>query len=119
MFGSKTDMKNWAAERIVDLNSRGFANAGLYDPPGVGGTHVMYVLHHADRPSLYAGLPDRPHISAFVQAWKGLVKPVALAGIALAAIAGFLHWVIAGPNEVQPEDEAAARRLLHPADDPR
>jgi len=49
MFGSKTDMTNWAGERIVDLKSRGFENAGLYDPPGVGGTHVMYVLHHADR----------------------------------------------------------------------
>jgi formate dehydrogenase iron-sulfur subunit len=117
MFGSKTNMKEWAAERIVDLKSRGFENAGLYDPPGVGGTHVMYVLHHADRPSLYAGLPDKPRISAFVEVWKGLVKPVALAGIAFAVIAGFLHWVVAGPQEVQPEDEEAARRLLHPSGD--
>ena len=46
------------------------------------GTHVMYVLHHADKPSIYAGLPDNPHISSFVDAWKGLFKPVALAGIA-------------------------------------
>jgi formate dehydrogenase iron-sulfur subunit len=35
-------------------------HAGLYDPAGVGGTHVMYVLHHADKPQLYHGLPDRP-----------------------------------------------------------
>src|SRR6201999_3918791 len=107
--GTKDDMKKWADGRIKDLNSRGFTNAGLYDPPGVGGTHVMYVLHHADRPSLYAGLPDDPHISAFVQAWNGFIKPLALAGIAFTAIAGFLHWIIEGPNEVQPEDEAAAR----------
>ena len=45
VFGSKDDMKEHAAERIVDLKSRGFDNAGLYDPEGVGGTHVMYVLH--------------------------------------------------------------------------
>ena len=55
MFGSKADMTHWAGERVIDLKARGFENAGLYDPPGVSGTHVMYVLHHADRPSLYAG----------------------------------------------------------------
>jgi formate dehydrogenase iron-sulfur subunit len=49
VFGTKEDMKEHAAERIVDLKERGFENAGLYDPAGVGGTHVMYVLHHADR----------------------------------------------------------------------
>ncbi len=49
-FGSKEDMKEHAAGRIVDLKSRGYQNAGLYDPQGVGGTHVMYVLKHADKP---------------------------------------------------------------------
>jgi formate dehydrogenase iron-sulfur subunit len=116
LFGSKSAMTEWAGERITDLKSRGFANAGLYDPPGVGGTHVMYVLHHADRPSLYAGLPDNPRISSLVDIWKGLLKPVSLAGIAVAAIAGFLHWITEGQNEVQPEDEAEARRLLHKDD---
>ena len=76
----------------------------------------MYVLHHADRPGLYAGLPKDPHISAFVSAWKGLLKPVALAGVAFAAVAGFLHWIVAGPNEVQPEDEAEAKQLLATAE---
>jgi formate dehydrogenase iron-sulfur subunit len=112
MFGSKADMTHWAGERIEDLKSRGFANAGLYDPPGVSGTHVMYVLHHADKPSIYAGLPDDPHISALVSAWKGLLKPVALAGVALAVVSGFLHWVIEGPNEVQPKDDAEAQHLI-------
>src|SRR6478609_5998448 len=104
-FGTKEEMVALSDKRIVDLKSRGFANAGLYDPPGVSGTHVMYVLHHADRPSIYAGLPDNPHISAFVDVWKGVLKPLALAGVAFAVIAGFLHWIIEGPNEVQPEDE--------------
>jgi formate dehydrogenase iron-sulfur subunit len=112
MFGSKKDMTEWAGERIVDLKSRGFEKAGLYDPPGVDGTHVMYVLHHADTPSIYAGLPENPKISATVEFWKGLIKPVALAGIAAAAISGFLHWVVAGPNVVQPEDEEEAKQVL-------
>jgi formate dehydrogenase iron-sulfur subunit len=116
MFGAKTDMQDWAGERIADLKSRGFENAGLYDPPGVGGTHVMYVLHHADKPSIYSGLPDHPHISYLVDFWKGVVKPLSLVGIAFAALAGFFHWIVEGPNEVQPEDEAKARELLKAAE---
>jgi formate dehydrogenase iron-sulfur subunit len=49
----------------------------LYDPQGVGGTHVMYVLHHADKPELYAGLPADPVISPLVALWKGFAKPLA------------------------------------------
>ncbi len=72
VFGTKDEMKEWADKRITDLKSRGFKNAGLYDPPGVGGTHVMYVLHHADKPQLYAGLPKNPRISPIVEMWKGV-----------------------------------------------
>jgi formate dehydrogenase iron-sulfur subunit len=59
-FGTKEDMHEYASERIVDLKDRGFANAGVYDPAGVGGTHVMYVLQHADRPGLYCQPAERP-----------------------------------------------------------
>jgi formate dehydrogenase iron-sulfur subunit len=119
MFGSKTDMTNWAGERVEELKSRGFEQAGLYDPPGVSGTHVMYVLHHADKPSIYAGLPDKPRISPFVEVWKGMFKPLAIAATAFAAVAGFFHYVTAGPNKVQAEDEEEARHLLDHADQPR
>ena len=112
VFGSKDDMKQHAAERIEDLKSRGFDNAGLYDPAGVGGTHVMYVLHHADQAGLYAGLPQDPHISAMVGLWKGITKPLALFAILATALGGFLHYIGIGPNEVSEEDEAAARREL-------
>lgn len=108
MFGTKEDMKQQAAERVEDLNSRGFDRAGLYDPAGVGGTHVMYVLHHADQPQLYSGLPVDPHISAAVGLWKGVTKPVALAGMALTALVGFFHYIRVGRNETTQRDEAAA-----------
>ncbi|AJP56946.1 formate dehydrogenase subunit beta [Pandoraea vervacti] len=110
MFGTKDAMKDQAAERIEDLKSRGFDNAGLYDPAGVGGTHVMYVLHHADKPSLYHGLPDNPRISPMVTFWKGIAKPLGVAAMALTAIAGFFHYIKSGPNETTEEDEAQARR---------
>jgi formate dehydrogenase iron-sulfur subunit len=107
-FGTKDDMKAHAEDRIEDLKSRGFENAGLYDPHGVGGTHVMYVLHHADQPSLYHGLKKDPSISATVGLWKGLTKPLALAGIAMTALAGWFHYSRIGPNEVSKEEEAEA-----------
>ncbi|MCC8397056.1 formate dehydrogenase subunit beta [Paraburkholderia sp. MMS20-SJTR3] len=110
MFGTKEDMTQQAEERIVDLKDRGFQNAGLYDPAAVGGTHVMYVLHHADRPSLYHGLPDKPRIDPMVRVWKGIAKPLALAGMALAAVAGFFHYTRVGPNEVSEADELAAHQ---------
>ena len=48
-FGSKDEMLNYAETRVKDLKSRGYPNAGIYNPEGVGGAHVMYVLHHADK----------------------------------------------------------------------
>jgi len=112
VFGTKQDMKEHAAERIEDLKSRGFENAGLYDPPGVAGTHVMYVLHHADQPGLYAGLVADPRISPLVRLWKGKAKPLSLAIMAFTALAGFFHFVWVGRNEVDEGDEEAARASL-------
>ncbi|MFA9441356.1 formate dehydrogenase subunit beta [Uliginosibacterium sp. sgz301328] len=96
-FGTKEDMHEFAAERITDLKERGFENAGVYDPEGVGGTHVMYVLQHADKPELYHGLPANPTISPMVSVWKGVTKPLAVAAMIGAAVLGFLHYVKVGP----------------------
>ena len=111
VFGTKEDMKEHAAGRIEDLKSRGFENAGLYDPQGVGGTHVMYVLHHADQPELYSDLPKDPRISPMVRAWKGFAKPLAVAAMAFAAVASFFHYVGIGPNETHDEDESKADEM--------
>ncbi len=104
-FGSKEDMKEHAEQRIADLKSRGFANAGLYDPPGVGGTHVMYVLQHADRPEWYAGLPQDPAINPLVEVWKGWTKPLAIGVMAAGVLASLIHYVMKGPNEISKETE--------------
>ena len=109
-FGTKEQMKQDAEDRIVDLKSRGFEQAGLYDPSGVGGTHVMYVLHHADQPGLYNGLPADPRVSPLVRLWKGATKPLALGALALVALAGFFNYVRVGPQEIDAEDERAAAR---------
>ena len=112
VFGTKEDMKKHADGRIADLKSRGYKNAGLYDPPGVGGTHVMYVLHHADKPGIYANLPENPHISRVVETWKGVTKYVGLAFMGLAAAGSVLHGVLGKPNRVSEEDEEHAEELV-------
>ena len=111
-FGSKVDMQELAAERVTELKERGFKNAGLYDPAGVGGTHVMYVLNHADKPALYSGLPADPTIAPTVTLWKSVAKPLAMAGMAAAALGGLFHYVMKGPNEVSKEIEAEVEREL-------
>jgi len=118
-FGTKKDMVELAQTRITDLNERGYDKGGLYDPQGVNGTHVMYVLQHADRPELYAGLPKDPKISRLVEAWKGVAKPVALLGLGLTALFGFLHYVTGGPNEVEETDEQQAKETIGRPDEKR
>jgi formate dehydrogenase iron-sulfur subunit len=86
------------------LKERGFQNAGLYNPQGVGGTHVMYVLKHADQPEL-VGLPTNPSISPLVSLWKGIAKPLAVAGMIGAVVASFFHYVKVGPIEEKSEDK--------------
>ncbi len=111
VFGTKEQMKHHAEGRIADLKSRGFDQAGLYDPLGVSGTHVMYVLHHADKPEIYAGLPKDPHISPLVGLWKGPSKLVGLAAMAFTAMAGVAHYFAKGANVVKEADERAAQQL--------
>jgi formate dehydrogenase iron-sulfur subunit len=113
MFGTKEAMHEHANERIEDLKERGFENAGRVVQAGVGGTHVMYVLHHRDRPALYHGLNPNPSISPLVGLWKGVTKPLALLGIAAAAVAGFFHYTRVGPNEVSRAEEAEALEDAH------
>lgn len=106
VFGSKEDMLHHAQERIVDLKERGYQKAGLYNPHGVGGTHVMYVLQHADQPELYNNLPKNPGISPEIIIWQGIAKTVMNVGLGAAILAGIFHYVTQGPNEVKEEEEA-------------
>ena len=112
-FGSKEDMIEHAAERVVDLKERGYQNAGLYDPQGVGGTHVMYVLKHADKPEIYHGLPADPQISPMVGLWKGALKPLALLAMGVTALAGVFHYIKVGPNDADADDEKSDTSMTH------
>ncbi len=103
-FGTKVDMIEQAHKSITDLKSRGYKNAGLYNPDGVGGTHVMYVLHHSDKPTIYHGLPKNPKIDPIVSIWKGFFKIFAIIGMISTIFFGFFHYIRVGPNEVDQDD---------------
>ena len=99
------EMLELAEQRVAKLKARGYEHAGVYNPEGVGGTHVMYVLHHADQPELYHGLPKDPKIDTSVSLWKGALKPLAAAGF-IATFAGLIfHYIGIGPNKEVDDDE--------------
>ena len=103
-FGTKKEMLELAEQRVAKLKARGYEHAGVYNPEGVGGTHVMYVLHHADQPELYHGLPKDPKIDTSVSLWKGALKPLAAAGF-IATFAGLIfHYIGIGPNKEVDDD---------------
>jgi formate dehydrogenase iron-sulfur subunit len=103
-FGSKEDMLAQAEHRLQDLHERGFTQAAVYDPAGVAGTHVVFVLPHGDRPEAY-GLPRAPKVSVAVELWRGWVaKSLGVFTMFAVMVAGIFHYMKVGPLEVK-EDE--------------
>jgi formate dehydrogenase iron-sulfur subunit len=107
-FGSKQSMKELAAERVAELRERGFAKAALYDPAGVEGTHVIYVLPHGD-PALYR-LPRDPVVSPLVEFWRsGLAKSLGVGTMVAVVLAGVFHYMKVGPIEVDEKDDESKK----------
>jgi formate dehydrogenase iron-sulfur subunit len=104
VFGGKEEMVSYGEKRAGELRERGYQKAALYNPAGVGGTHVMYVLRHGDKAGEYSGLPVDPKVSPMVSVWKGFAKPLAMAAMGAAVLTAFLHYVRNGPNDAEAED---------------
>ena len=97
-------MKELAQARAQQLRDvSGFADAGVYDPSSIGGTHVIYVLHDAKHPELYGGLPGNPQIPFSYTYWKWIAKPVGLLMTLLGLVAVAFHYIFTGPKSPQPE----------------
>ena len=93
---------------MKQLKADGFASAGLYDPPGVGGTGVVTVLKHGDHPEWY-GLPRRSaragRLSASGSRCCGRSAPLAILGAVVGAVGHFMSY---GPKEVRGADDEDA-----------
>jgi hypothetical protein len=101
-------MKFEAEKRVTQLKANtSWKHAGVYDPDGVGGTHVIYVLGDAREPEKYGGLPANPTIPIFVKLWKGPLKWLGGLGIAAGVLGVFMHRVRYGVKEVEGEEKRA------------
>jgi formate dehydrogenase iron-sulfur subunit len=95
-------MKDLAEARVHQLREHtAHVNAGVYDPPGVGGTHVIYVLHDTNHPEAYGGLPKDPQIPLLVRIWKGPLKWLGNLAIIGGIVAAAAHYVRFGPKKVE------------------
>jgi formate dehydrogenase iron-sulfur subunit len=107
-FGTKEEMLIYGEEKVAKLKGRGFDDALLYDPEGVGGLHMMYVVPRGGMLDEY-GLPEDPTVKAasFFPVMSGLRKLGSLsmwAGIVGTAI----FFLRSGRHALPDEDEAVA-----------
>lgn len=108
-FGAREEILHYAEQRVAQLKAKGHSKAGIYNPQGVNGTHVIYVLHDITQPEHY-DLPKEPKIGTSVTLWKDALKPLSAAGfvgtLALAAI----HRITVGRNRVRAEEEGESHQ---------
>src|SRR5437899_6468016 len=103
-FGTKADMKELAQSRANQLREHtSHTHAGVYDPPGVGGTHVIYVLHDIRNPEAYGGLPSNPRIPLLVRLWKGPLKWIGSLAMFGGVLGVALHYLRYGPKKEDAE----------------
>jgi hypothetical protein len=94
-------MKDLAETRAKQLRENyGIEKAGVYDPPGVGGTGVIYVLHDVTNPGAYGGLPKDPHIPWVVRFWKGPAKWIGNFAMLFGVVGVTMHYLRYGPKQV-------------------
>src|SRR3984957_5726683 len=103
-FGTKDDMKDLAETSARQLRENfGIEKAGVYDPAGVGGTGVIYVLHDVTNPEAYGGLPSNPHVPWVVRIWKGPAKWIGSLAMLGGIVGVTLHYLRYGPKEIDAE----------------
>ena len=90
-FGSRQEMLAYGETKVAKLADRGFDDALLYDPSGVNGLHMMYVVPRGNMLDDY-GLPKDPEVrSTFsfigaLQAVRGVGAVAIWAGVIGAGI---------------------------------
>jgi formate dehydrogenase beta subunit len=103
-FGTKDDMTELAESRARQLREHGgHKNAGVYDPAGVGGTSVIYVLHDITNPEAYGSLPSNPRVPLSVRIWKKPLKWLGNIAMLGGLVGVTLHYLRFGPKRVKDE----------------
>jgi formate dehydrogenase beta subunit len=108
-FGSKEEMVAYGEAKVDKLKARGFDEAMLYDPDGVGGVHMMYVVPRGGMLTDY-GLPESPVVTSrfsyigALRSLRGLGAAATWAGLFGAAV----YWLRVGRKAPPPEANAVA-----------
>ncbi|MFB3917096.1 MAG: formate dehydrogenase subunit beta [Terriglobales bacterium] len=108
-FGTKEQMLQKANTRVAQLKTTGFTQAAVYDPGGVGGTGVVTVLAHGDKPDRY-GLPRDPSVPLAVEAWKYPLHWLGMFAMVAGVIGTALHYLRFGPKHVRPVEPEPAKK---------
>jgi formate dehydrogenase iron-sulfur subunit len=102
-WGIKEDMLALAEKKVETMKRRGYEHAALYNPGGVGGTHMMYVVPHGDRLEDYS-LPAHPVASPAPLHGLSVLRRVGSYLLGFGVVSALAHFLAVGPES--PEDEA-------------
>ncbi len=108
-FGTKEEMTAYGETKVAKLQGRGFEEAMLYDPSGVGGLHMMYVVPRGEMLDDY-GLPADPEVKGNVSFTGGMknLRRVGAVAIWAGVIGGFVYWLRTGRRPLPAEGVAVA-----------
>jgi len=106
-FGTKEDMVAYGEQKVAKLADRGFDNAMLYDPVGVGGLHMMYVVPRGDMLAGY-DLPEDPQVPNTFFAGMGALRGLGSASMWAGLLGVGLFFLRTGRRQPPAEDEAVA-----------
>ena len=111
-YGSRADMITYGEEKVAKLQALGFQDATLYNPSGVGGVHMMYVVPRGEMLGEY-GLPESPDVRSNTS-FLGLLRNLRGIG-AIATWAGLigvgLYWLRVG-RRFPPAEPVAVDQAL-------
>jgi formate dehydrogenase iron-sulfur subunit len=108
-FGTKQDMVKYGHDKVGKLQDRGFKDALLYDPAGVQGVHMMYVVPRGDMLEDY-GLPENPTVRATFSFLPVLsfIRKLGSGATWLGIIGTAVFWLRTGRRPPPSEEEAVA-----------
>ncbi|MBW3603773.1 MAG: formate dehydrogenase subunit gamma, partial [Actinobacteria bacterium] len=106
-FGTKEDMVAYGEEKVAKLAARGFDNAMLYDPEGVGGLHMMYVVPRGDMLAGY-DLPEDPEVPGTYFTSLRALRTLGTASMWAGLLGVGLFFLRTGRRRPPPEEVAIA-----------
>ena len=96
-WGIKDDMLALADKKLETLRKRGYEHAAVYNPGGVGGTHMMYVVPHGDRLADYS-LPAHPVASPGPLRGLNMLQRLGAYLFGAGVISALAHFLAVGPE---------------------